>query len=36
MLHSYISDFLDLAYPEAVEEARRKIVAALKSYELCK
>lgn len=30
------SDFLDLAYPEAIEESRTKIIAALKSYEMSK
>ncbi|KAH3857278.1 hypothetical protein DPMN_099884 [Dreissena polymorpha] len=30
------SDFSDLAYPEAIEEGHRKLIAALKSYELTK
>ncbi|XP_053405152.1 uncharacterized protein LOC123536177 isoform X2 [Mercenaria mercenaria] len=30
------SDFLDLAYPEAIEEARAKVIGALKSYEMSK
>lgn len=30
------TDFLDLVYPEAIEEARSKIIAALQSYELSK
>lgn len=30
------SDFADLAYPEAIEDSRRKIISALRSYELSK
>ena len=32
----FSTDFLDLAYPEAIEEARGKLIAALKSYEISK
>ena len=31
-----LSDFLDLVHPEAVEEARNRIIGALQSYEMSK
>lgn len=30
----FFTDFLDLVYPEAIEEARSKIIGALHSYEM--
>ena len=30
----FVVDFLDLVYPEAIEEARHRIIGALQSYEM--